>query len=89
MFEKRGRISRARRIYQRAFLNGRIDLTQAEAVIDVINSKSDKEAEASINQLEGNLSKKIKEIREDLISGLADIEVSIDYPEYEWGRNNK
>ena len=53
------------------------------AVIDVINSKSDKEAEASINQLEGNLSKKIKEIREDLISGLADIEVSIDYPEYD------
>ena len=68
---------------KRAFLNGRIDLTQAEAVIDVINSKSDKEAEASINQLEGNLSKKIKEIREDLISGLADIEVSIDYPEYD------
>lgn len=68
---------------KRAFLNGRIDLTQAEGVIDVINSKSDKEAEASINQLEGNLSKKIKEIREDLISGLADIEVSIDYPEYD------
>ena len=68
---------------KRAFLNGRIDLTQAEAVIDVINSKSDKEAEASINQLEGNLSKKIKEIREDLISGLAEIEVSIDYPEYD------
>ena len=68
---------------KRAFLNGRIDLTQAEAVIDVINSRSDKEAEASINQLEGNLSKKIKEIREDLISGLADIEVSIDYPEYD------
>ncbi len=68
---------------KRAFLNGRIDLTQAEAVIDVINSKSDKEVEASINQLEGNLSKKIKEIREDLISGLADIEVSIDYPEYD------
>ncbi len=68
---------------KRAFLNGRIDLTQAEAVIDVINSKSDKEAEASINQLEGNLSKKIREIREDLISGVADIEVSIDYPEYD------
>lgn len=68
---------------KRAFLNGRIDLTQAEAVIDVINSKTDKEAEASINQLEGNLSKKIREIREDLISGMADIEVSIDYPEYD------
>ena len=68
---------------KRAFLNGRIDLTQAEAVIDIINSKTDKEAEASVNQLEGNLSKKIKEIREDLIAGLADIEVTIDYPEYD------
>ena len=68
---------------KRAFLNGRIDLTQAEAVIDVINSKTEKEAKASMNQLEGYLSKKIKEIREDLISGMADIEVSIDYPEYD------
>lgn len=68
---------------KRAFLNGRIDLTQAEAVIDVINSKTDKEARASMNQLEGNLSKRISEIRQDLISGMADIEVSIDYPEYD------
>ena len=68
---------------KRAFLNGRIDLTQAEAVIDVINSKTDKEANASINQLEGGLSSKIKEIRKDLISGMADIEASIDYPEYD------
>ncbi len=68
---------------KRAFLNGRIDLTQAEAVIDVINSKSEKEAKASMNQLEGILSEKIKEIRNDLISGMADIEVSIDYPEYD------
>ena len=68
---------------KRAFLNGRIDLTQAEAVIDVINSKTEKEAKASMNQLEGYLSKKIKEIREDLIYGMADIEVSIDYPEYD------
>ncbi len=68
---------------KRAFLNGRIDLTQAEAVIDVINSKTDKEAKASVNQLEGSLSNKISEIREDLISGMADIEASIDYPEYD------
>lgn len=68
---------------KRAFLNGRIDLTQAEAVIDVINSKTDKEVKASINQLQGNLSKRISEIRQDLISGMADIEVSIDYPEYD------
>ncbi len=68
---------------KRAFLNGRIDLTQAEAVIDVINSKTSKEAEASIGQLEGNLSKRIEEIRKDLIEGMANIEVSIDYPEYD------
>ena len=68
---------------KRAFLNGRIDLTQAEAVIDVINSKTEKEARASINQLEGSLSEKISEIRKDLIEGMANIEVSIDYPEYD------
>lgn len=68
---------------KRAFLNGRIDLTQAEAVIDVINSKTDKEARASMNQLEGCLSERIKEIRQDLITGMADIEVTIDYPEYD------
>lgn len=68
---------------KRAFLNGRIDLTQAEAVIDVINSKTEKEAKSSMDQLEGNLSKRIKEIRDDLISGMADIDVSIDYPEYD------
>lgn len=68
---------------KRAFLNGRIDLTQAEAVIDVINSKTDKEAKASVNQLKGSLSNKIREIRDDLISGMADIEASIDYPEYD------
>ncbi len=68
---------------KRAFLNGRIDLSQAEAVIDIINSKTDKEAKASINQLEGNLSSDIKEIRNSLISLMADIEASIDYPEYD------
>lgn len=68
---------------KKAFMNGRIDLAQAEAVIDIINSKTEKEAKASINQLEGILSKNIKEIREDLIEGLANIDVSIDYPEYD------
>ena len=68
---------------KRAFLNGRIDLAQAEAVIDIINSKTEKEVEASISQLEGSLSLRIKDIRDDLISGLADIEASIDYPEYD------
>ena len=68
---------------KRAFLNGRIDLTQAEAVIDIINSKTDKEAKVSISQLEGSLSKNIGEIRKDILSIMADIEASIDYPEYD------
>ncbi len=68
---------------KRAFLNGRIDLTQAESVIDIINSKTEKEAQASINQLEGFLSKKIKEIKQDILDIMVDIEASIDYPEYD------
>ena len=68
---------------KRAFLNGRIDLTQAEAVIDVINAKTDKEAKVSIEQLEGNLSRKIAEIRTDILDILSDIEANIDYPEYD------
>ena len=76
---------------KRAFLNGRIDLTQAEAVIDIINSKTDKEMLAAENQLEGNLSKNIKDIRSDILDIMADIEASIDYPEYdiEETTNNK
>ena len=68
---------------KRAFLNGRIDLTQAESVIDIINSKTEKEAQSSINQLEGFLSNKIKEIKQDILSIMVDIEASIDYPEYD------
>ena len=68
---------------KRAFLNGRIDLSQAESIMDLINSKTDKEAKASINQLEGELSNKIKEIKNNLLSFMADIEASIDYPEYD------
>lgn len=68
---------------KRAFLNGRIDLSQAEAIIDIINSKSEKESKASIKQLEGNLSNKIQKIREKIINNMVDIEASIDYPEYD------
>ena len=68
---------------KRAFLNGRIDLSQAEAVIDIINSKTDKEAKISVEQLEGSLSGKINEIRRIIISVMADIEATIDYPEYD------
>ena len=68
---------------KRAFLNGRIDLSQAESIIDIINSKTEREAKASINQLEGELSNKINEIRHDLLDVMADIEATIDYPEYD------
>ncbi len=68
---------------KRAFLNGRIDLSQAEAVIDIINAKSEKEARASIKQLNGELSKKLHDIKEKIMGVLVDIEASIDYPEYD------
>ena len=68
---------------KRAFLNGRIDLSQAESVIDVINSKTEKEAKTSIKQLEGFLSKRIKEIKDKIMDVMVNIEVTIDYPEYD------
>ena len=68
---------------KRAFFNGRIDLSQAEAVIDVINAKSNIEAKASMKQLNGNLSKRINKIKQKLIDIMVDIEASIDYPEYD------
>ena len=68
---------------KRAFLNGRIDLSQAEGIIDLINSKTEMEAKESINQLEGNLSKKIKEIEKKMLDITVNIEVTIDYPEYD------
>lgn len=68
---------------KRAFLNGRIDLTQAEAIIDIINAKSSREAQESANQLEGFLSKKINEIRSKIMDLMVNIEANIDYPEYD------
>ena len=68
---------------KRAFLNGRIDLSQAESVIDVINAKSEGEAKEGIKQLQGFLSKEIENIKKDLLEVMTNIEVSIDYPEYD------
>ncbi len=68
---------------KRAFLNGRIDLSQAEAVIDIINAKTEKESNVASGQLKGFLSQKISKIRKRIIELLANIEVSIDYPEYD------
>lgn len=66
-----------------AFLNGRIDLSQVESIIDIINAKTDKELKASMNQLEGNLSNAINKIKKQIIDLMVDIEASIDYPEYD------
>ncbi len=68
---------------KRAFLNGRIDLSQAESVIDIINAKSEREAKEGIKQLNGFLSKEIFEIKQILLEIMTNIEVSIDYPEYD------
>lgn len=68
---------------KRAFLNGRIDLLQAESVIDVINSKSELERKAAIKGLEGDLSKELKQIKSRILDILTDVDASIDYPEYD------
>lgn len=68
---------------KRAFLNGRIDLLQAESVIDVINAKSEKEVKTGIKQLDGVLSRKIKEIKQEILDVMVNVDVSIDYPEYD------
>ena len=68
---------------KRAFLNGRIDLIEAEATMDLISSESDKARKISINTLTGETSNLIKELRNELIEIISNIEVNIDYPEYE------
>ncbi|RXZ83867.1 tRNA uridine-5-carboxymethylaminomethyl(34) synthesis GTPase MnmE [Paenibacillaceae bacterium] len=68
---------------KRAFINGRIDLAQAEAVIDLIRSKSDKAFSIALKQVDGKLSRLIKQLRGEVIELLAHIEVNIDYPEHD------
>lgn len=68
---------------KRAFLNGRIDLIEAEAVNDLIFSKTDAARKLALNNMGGNLTNKISKIRQKLVSAMANIEVNIDYPEYE------
>ena len=75
------RLAEAGEFTKRAFLNGRIDLSQAEAVIDVINAKTDKAHEVAENQLDGSLSNRIREFRDKVTELLAQVEVAIDYPE--------
>lgn len=69
---------------ERAFLNGKMDLSQAEAVINLINAKTKTESRIAAKNMEGDLSKKIRELREELVELMAQIEVSVDYPEYDY-----
>lgn len=78
------RIAEAGEFSKRAFLNGKIDLSKAEAVIDVINAKTSLQTKVAMNQLEGELNNKVTEIRNKLVDIMAEIEVSIDYPEYDY-----
>ncbi len=68
---------------KRAFLNGRLDLAQAESVMDLINAKTEKSLKVAVNQLEGKLSVEIKKIRAELLELLAHIEAGIDFPEHD------
>ena len=81
--ENGAKLAEAGEFTKRAFLNGRIDLLQAEAVIDIINSKSELERKAAIRGLEGDLSKELKKIKGKILDILTELEVSIDYPEYD------
>lgn len=68
---------------KRAFLNGRIDLSQAEAVMDLIRAKTDRAMNVAMNQMEGRLSALVRRLRDELLETLAHVEVNIDYPEYD------
>ena len=78
--KKGARVAERGEFTKRAFLNGRLDLAQAEAVMDLIGAKTDKSYEIALDQLEGGLSKRVREIRNKLLAMLAQIEVGIDYP---------
>ena len=66
---------------KRAFLNGRLDLSQAEAVIDVIRAKTDLSLRSAVLQLTGRMSERIKPVRSQLIDAIAHIEAAVDYPD--------
>ena len=77
------RIAQPGEFTKRSFLNGRIDLTQAEAVIDLIESKTELSRQAAVNQLEGRLKTAVREMREEILDMIASIEAVIDYPDYD------
>ncbi len=83
LMSKGARLAERGEFTKRAFLNGRLDLTQAEAVMDLVSSKTRNSFDLSMRQLEGRLSKEIKDIRSSLMDLTSQIEVNIDFPEYD------
>lgn len=83
LLEQGTRLAEPGEFTKRAFLNGRIDLAQAEAVIDLIRSKSDRAFSVALKQVEGLLSSRVKQLRQHLVELMAHIEVNIDYPEHD------
>ncbi len=89
VLEAGARIAENGEFTKRAFLNGRIDLTEAEAVIDLINAKTDESQKQAVNQLSGALRDKVNLYRDDILTLIASIEASIDYPEHDMEHDNK
>lgn len=90
ILENGAELASAGEFSKRAFLNGKMDLSEAESVIDLINSKTKIEARVATNKVNGSLYNKITNLREKLVEILAHIEVSVDYPEYDYEEvNNK
>ena len=83
LLTKGARLAEPGEFTKRAFLNGRIDLVEADGIMNLIEAKSEKARKMSINQLTGNVSSVIKNIRKSLVDIISNIEVNIDYPEYE------
>lgn len=83
LYENGARPAEPGEFTKRAFLNGRIDLSQAEAVMDIIQARTQRVSKVAVRQLEGSVSHKLDEIRESLINLLSGIEVNLDYPEYD------
>lgn len=84
LFKEGARPAEAGEFTKRAFINGRIDLVQAEAIMDLIGSITEKSSKVAVNQLEGRLSIKLNGMRKRLVEILAEIEVDLDYPEYDF-----
>lgn len=83
LLKQGARMAEAGEFTKRAFVNGRIDLTQAESVMDIVRAKTDRARQVAESQLEGGLLEKIRALRQQILDTLANVEVNIDYPEYD------